>query len=152
MKFPTFLIGLKWKQFMGGTNCQVRRTFPQPCIYFIINHHLRTSSVLGGGKRVQSFHFIRKLGEFLHLSGSLSEAVDWIRPSMEIFLGLALNKKGVQWSMSCGPLVLQTEACRLPLQMGLQGTHTNWPAEPSQHTIPSLLSQQLLYRTTLQHH
>lgn len=141
-----------WKLFMGGTNCQVKRTFPQLGIHFIINHHLRTSTALWGWEEGSVFHFIPKLGEFLRLSGSLSEAVGWIRPSMEIFLGLALNKKGAQWSMSCDPLVPQTESCRLPLQMGLQGTHTNWPAEPPSHTIPSLLSQQLLYRTTLQHH
>lgn len=124
---------------------------PASSIHFIINHHLRTSTVLVV-VGVILWHYPKKLREFLRLSGSLLDAVGWIRPSMEIFLGLALNKKGAQWSMSCGLLVLQSEACRLPLQMGPEGTHTNWPAEPLSNTIPSLLSQQLLYRTTLQHH
>lgn len=117
-----------------------------------IVNHLRSSSGSRGGKFSSVFHFIPKLREFLRLSGSLSEAVGWIRPSMEIFLDLAQNKKGAHWSISCGLLVLQTGACRLPFQMGFQGTHTNWPTEPPRHTIPSLLSQQLLYRATLQHH
>lgn len=121
---------------------------PAFCIHFIINH-LTYSTVFGGWEEGSVFHFIQKLREFLRLSGSLPEAVGWIQPSMEIFLGLALNKKGAQWSMSSGPADwgLQT-----PTPDGLQGTHTNWPTEPPSHTIPSLLSQQLPYRTTLQHH
>ena len=47
---------------MGGTNCQVRRTFPKPCIHFIINHHLRTSTVLGGVGRGFSLSLYPKTG------------------------------------------------------------------------------------------
>lgn len=140
---------------MAGTNCQVKRRF-EPCLLpcFIITSlcptlpHFVTSAVLVVGKSF-SLLLYQKLREFHWLSGSLLEAVGCICPSKEVFLSLALNKKRSQWSMSCSPLVLPTEAWRLPLQMGLEGTHTNWITWATQ--IPSFFSQQLLYRT-LQHH
>lgn len=135
--------------------CRYKLRF-EPCLlpWFIIPSlcptlpHFATSAVLVVGKSF-SLSLYQKLREFHWLSGSLLEAVGWICPSKEVFLSLALNKKRSQWSMSCSPLVLPTEAWRLPLQMGLEGTHTNWITWATQ--IASFLSQQLLYRT-LQHH
>lgn len=123
---------------MAGTNCQVKRRF-EPCLFALFHNnpatslcptlpHFITSAVLVVGRSF-SLLLYQKLREFRWLSGSLLEAVGWICPSMEVFLSLALNKKRSQWSMSCSPLVLPTEAWRLPLQMGLEGTHTNWITE-----------------------
>lgn len=132
----------------------VRRGF-EPCLLpcFITTSlcpplpHFVTSAALVVGKSF-SLLLYQKLREFHRLSGSLLEAVGWICPSKEVFLSLALNKKRSQWSMSCSPLVLPTEAWRLPLQMGLQGT-LNWITWATQ--IPSCSSQQLLYTTWQQH-
>lgn len=146
--FPTIPIGLKRKSFMAGTNWDLSPAFCPGSYYPPFAPHFVTSAVLVVGKSF-SLSLYQKLREFHWLSGSLLEAVGWICPSKEVFLSLALNKKRSQWSMSCSPLVLPTEAWRLPLQMGLQGTHTNWITWATQ--IASFLSQQLLHRT-LQHH
>lgn len=53
---------------------------------------------------------------------------------MEVFLALALNKKGAQWSMSCGSLVSQTQVSRWASKE-LTPADLLSPPTPS-HTIP----------------
>lgn len=91
------------------------------------------SIVLDGRKGAESLTQSKKTGgNSYHSVGVCLRQWGKSAPKMEIFLGLAVNKKGAQWSMSCGPLVPQTDARRLPLQMGPEGTHTSWPVEPPQ--------------------
>lgn len=69
MKFPHSLDQSQMEVIYGRDTLSSEKNI-STTLHFIINHHLRTSTVEGS-----VFHFIQKLGEFLQLGGSLSEAV-----------------------------------------------------------------------------